>query len=113
MPIAASGTSAEYRFPTGKPTWVLVRSSKKADGKSMDHIFNEIRTEFSGRINFRILNWEDKSSISIIQEHSLDAPPASVLADSKGHVVQKFEGVKSSRDMKKLLEALLLEGRKR
>lgn len=116
MPInAASGTSADvkYNFPKGKPGWLLIRSSKKLNGKSMDSVYRAMASKFSGKIHFRTINLEDPKSQPIIAEHSLDAPPASVLADAQGHIVQKFEGPKSSTYMEKTLRSLLAKGKKR
>lgn len=79
----------------------------------MDGVYRAMTSKFSGKISFRTINWEDPKSKAIIADHSLDAPPASVLADSQGHIVQKFEGPKSSTYMEKTLRSLLAKGKKR
>lgn len=73
----------------------------------MDAVFGSLKAQFNGKIRFITLNWNDKAAKSAIDEFSLDEPPASVLADADGRVVEKFEGAMSAGEMTARLNALL------
>lgn len=84
-----------------------MRSEDKASGKSMDRVFYKLRSEYGGKVNFLVFNWESKDAQSIIEDESLVNPPASVVADSSGNVVEKFEGTKTADKMKSTLLGLI------
>lgn len=95
------------KIPKGKPTWILVRSSKRKNGDVMDKVYSEVQSQLKGRVNFRILEWEDEETKNIIDEYSLGEAPASVLKDASSKVVEKFEGMKSTDDMCNKLNSLI------
>jgi len=106
VPIEASATLSEetYTFPKGKPTWLLVRSERTKDGKTMDKTFAQVRATLKNTAHFRSVNWEDKAAKPIIDEFSLSKPPASVIADKQGHVIRKLEGVRTPSQMVEFLK---------
>ena len=95
------------KIPQGKPTWILVRSSKQKNGDGMDAAFYEVKSRFKGRVNFRVFDWEDEETESIVDEFTLGEAPASVLKDAKGRVVEKFEGSKSVGEMSVKMNSLI------
>lgn len=105
MPDEASETLLD-KIPQGKPTWILIRSSKQKNGNVMDKVYSQVQSQLRGRVNFRILDWEDEETQDIIDEYSLGEPPASILKDANGKVVEKFEGMKSTNDMYTRLNSL-------
>ncbi len=106
MPIEASATLSQktYTFPKGKPTWLLVRSERTKDGRSMDKTFAQVQTALKDSAYFRIVNWEDKATKPIIDEFSLSRPPASIIADKHGHVIRKLEGACTPKQMVEFLK---------
>ncbi|MEN6357657.1 MAG: hypothetical protein ABFD83_11310 [Armatimonadota bacterium] len=79
----------------------------------MDKVFTQMQAEFGSKIEFRKLNWEDKAGQSAIDSLSLANPPASVLADSKGHIVEKFEGARDVATMMIKLRKIALASREK
>ena len=73
----------------------------------MDAAFAELESRFGAKVNFVRLDWGSDEADDAVKEFSLTEPPASVIADAKGRVVQKFEGVRSARSMAAKLESLL------
>jgi hypothetical protein len=79
----------------------------------MDKVFARMRTEFGKKIEFRKLNWEDKAGESAIDSLSLVNTPASVLADSRGHIVEKFEGTRDVTTIKIKLSEMIANSREK
>jgi hypothetical protein len=106
LPIETSTTfpPKTYTFPIGKPTWLLVRSERTKDGKTMDKTFAQVRASLKNNAYFRSINWEDKAAKPIIDGFSLSRPPASVITDKHGHVVRKLEGARTPSQMVEFLK---------
>ncbi|MCE5324325.1 hypothetical protein LLG46_13575 [bacterium] len=85
----------------------MVRSDKKPGGSDMDKTFARMNAEFGDKIEFRRLNWEERAGKGAIESLSLAKPPASVLADCRGHVVEKFEGVCDATAIKDKLSNMI------
>lgn len=88
-----------YKLPTGQPVWLLISSKK-------DSVFEDMRGEFGDKVRFVRLDPDSRKGEDAIEEFSIDKTPASVLADSKGRVIEKIEGVVDAADMRARLEAL-------
>lgn len=99
-----------FTFSKTKPTWLLVRSDKKPGG-DMDATFDKVRANFGSKIDFKKLNWEDKKAESVIDRFSLKEAPSSVITDSKGRVVEKFEGTQDASTITQKLSKVI-EGKK-
>jgi hypothetical protein len=108
-PIEASATSHanKYRFPEGKPTWLLVTSAKAEDSRNAVAAFEKLRTRLKGKAYFRRLDWNAKGAEPVIEQFSLGQPPASVIADAHGHVVHKLEGAHHVRKVEETLKSLI------
>lgn len=91
-----------YTFPKGKPALLLIG----ADGA-----FSELERVFAGRVRFIRLDWSSKAGRDAAKEFSIEKPPASVLADSGGNVVEKIEGTVSVAAMHSMLETLVDKSR--
>lgn len=106
MPIEASATlpKQNYTFHKGKPTWLLVRSERIKNGKSMDKTFAQTQATLKDSAYFRSINWEDEEAKPIIDEFSLSKPPASVITDKQGRVVRKLEGARTPSQMVEFLK---------
>jgi len=78
-----------------------------------DGVYSEMEREFAGRVRFIRLDWNSNAGRDAAKEFSIEKPPASVLADSKGRVVGKIEGTMSAAAMRAELMALVANsGRK-
>lgn len=73
----------------------------------MDKVFADLKLKFTGKVFFMRYNWEDDKAGEVISQFSLDEPPASILTDKNGKVVEKFDGVAGSGEMIHKLNALL------
>lgn len=72
-----------------------------------DGAFSELERVFAGRVRFIRLEWDSTAGRDAAKEFAIEKPPASVLADSKGNVVQKIEGTMSDAAMRATLETLV------
>lgn len=79
----------------------------------MDEVFANMQAVFGSKIEFRRLDWEDKAAKGAIEKFSLVNPPASVLAGSKGHVVEKFEGMRDAGTVKIKLSKMIAKSREK
>ena len=73
----------------------------------MDKTFEHLQAEFSNKIHLYKMNWEDEKAKSVIDRFSLKKAPSSVITDSKGRVVEKFEGAKDAAAMSINLKKIL------
>lgn len=76
--------------------WLLIdsRSDTKLD------------KEFAGRVRFIKLDPKSKAAEDAMTEFSILKPPASILANAKGCVVEKIEGRATAIEMRGKLKAL-------
>lgn len=86
-------------MPKGRPVVVLI-------GSDSGRVFADMRQTFGNRIRFIKLDWSSKAGEDAAKEFSVEKPPAVVLADSKGRVIEKIEGTPSSAEMRAKLTAL-------
>ena len=84
-------------MPKGKPVWLLIDSKPDAG----------LAKEFEGRVRSIRLDPDSQGAEDAMTEFSILKPPASVLADSKGRVVEKIEGRVGAAEMRKKLERLV------
>ena len=96
--MSAAQVAPGFTFPKGRPVLLLIG----ADG-----VFSEMEREFAGRVRFIRLEWDSTAGRDAAKEFSIEKPPASVLADSRGNVVQKIEGMMSAAAMQLMLETLV------
>jgi len=95
-----------FEFQKGKPTWLLVTSGVSEDGKKMDAMFEELRVRMKGEVTFRKVEWTSKPGKAAVEEFTLSRAPASVIADSSGEVVGKFEGARDKEEITLMLKSL-------
>ena len=96
--MSAAQVAPGFTFPKGRPVLLLVG----ANGA-----FSELEREFAGRVRFIRLDANSTAGRDAAKEFSVEKPPASVLADSKGRVVGKIEGTLSAAAMHSMLETLV------
>lgn len=79
----------------------------------MDKVFAQMQAAFGKKIEFRRINCEDKAGESAIESLSLANPPASVLTDSRGHIVEKFEGTRDAATIEIKLSEMITNSREK
>ena len=71
---------------------LLIRSDK---ARGLDNAFNRMKTEFGAKARFIKLEFSSLDGEDAAGQFSIQNPPAFVLADGKGNVVAKQEGLAS------------------
>lgn len=107
MPHAASGTHAESNQPEMKPVWVLITDEKEPSQSEIGKAFKSMQSRYKDKLRFIKLDWNSEEGKEAAAQAGLKKPPVSVLLDDEGNLVEKFEGSRSSKEIRKLLEKVI------
>lgn len=91
----------------GKPAWLFIHTSNDPTCMAVETIFNGLQTEFTGKIVFIDVNFDDPAEQGIIKKYDVRLLPTSVFFDGDGNLVDKKVGPKPADEYKDTLVQLL------
>lgn len=99
--MGAAQVAPGYSFRKGRPVLLLISSRNE---RGMDGAFAEAKIAFGEHVRFIKLDLTSASGRNAAREFSVEKAPTVVLADSKGQVVEKIEGIISAADLREKLK---------
>ncbi len=102
IPLSSAAT-IEQAKKNGESMWLLFRSTTCAPCVEMQKIFDQLQSDYKGKVRFISIDVDDRNNIGLVRTWKIQYIPTSFIIDSSGNVNYQNVGIIPVEDLKKEL----------
>jgi len=106
IPLSAAA-AIEQAKKNGESMWLLFRSTTCAPCVEMQKTFDQLESEYKGKVHFIAIDVNDRNNIEILKSWKIQYIPTTFIIDSAGKVSYQNVGVIPVEDLKKELNKVV------
>lgn len=91
----------------GQSMWLLFRSSTCAPCVEMQRLFNQLESDYKGKVRFISIDVDDRNNTELVQEWKIQYIPATFIIDGSGKLSYQNVGIIPVEDLQKELNKVV------
>ena len=106
IPLSSAATIEEAK-KNGESMWLLFRSTTCAPCVEMQKIFDQLESDYKGKVRFIAIDVNDRTNIEILRSWKIKYIPTTFIIDGTGKLSYQNVGIIPTVDLKKELNQVV------